>query len=689
MATTKKKDTSARNAKKWGWRSRLVALFVSPIIVFGGLESVLRLSGYGYDPSFLVQDAEDPSMLRDNREFFWSFFPKALARSAQPIRIAKQKPDGTYRIVVLGGSAVMGDPEPAYGPPRLLAVLLEQRFPNKRFEVINAAVTAINSHVVFPIMRDCMRLDPDAMIVYMGNNEVHGPFGSGTVFGDQAPPMWSIRFGLGLKKTKIGQLLVSLTSGGNSDVPKNWGGLEMFTEQRVPWGDPKLERVYNHFERNLRDMIKMAKAHDVPMLVSTAAVNLKDSSPFLSEGESASANHAESQFQLAKGSPDNAREAFERARDLDALRFRADSRLNEILSQFSLDAEVEFAKASPSGIPGEELFWEHVHFNLEGSYLLARVFGDGLVDALELDDSSAWPSMETCLKQLGVTSFHHHAMVLQMRERLGTPPFSNQSCHASRDKRLQALEEMLAGQMETLTAQTMVAETRALIEKSPEDWVLRAQYASFLAVGGQSDAAIMEWKHITEQLPHYPKGFVQLGGLLQRAGKWKEVEPILRQALELQSNNVRAIHDLAVCLSNQEAYDEAYEHFANAVRIMPNYPEAHVDWGLVLASQGQALEAVERFREALSHAPDHLGAHYHLGRHFARSSELGLAEKHHLEVVRLAPDDVAARMDLAFLYLKQNKVAQGVEQLQHAVALDPNNEKARAYLEKAMSLPQN
>ena len=39
------------------------------------------------------------------------------------------KKDHTIRIFVLGESAAMGDPEPAFGMPEILRVLLESRYP--------------------------------------------------------------------------------------------------------------------------------------------------------------------------------------------------------------------------------------------------------------------------------------------------------------------------------------------------------------------------------------------------------------------------------------------------------------------------------------------------------------------------------------------------------------------------------
>ena len=46
-------------------------------------------------------------------------------------------------------------------------------------------MTAINSHAILPIARECARRDGDLWIIYMGNNEMVGPFGAGTVFGSR------------------------------------------------------------------------------------------------------------------------------------------------------------------------------------------------------------------------------------------------------------------------------------------------------------------------------------------------------------------------------------------------------------------------------------------------------------------------------------------------------------------------
>jgi hypothetical protein len=148
------------------WAFRLIAVVGLPLVLFLALELLLRLAGFGYPTSFLLRDKiGDQDVLVSNRQFGWRFFGPQQARAPQTIAIPRSKPPGTIRIFVFGESAAFGDPQPDFGLPRMLHALLSGRYPQTQFEVINAAMTAINSHVVLPIARDCARADGDVWVV--------------------------------------------------------------------------------------------------------------------------------------------------------------------------------------------------------------------------------------------------------------------------------------------------------------------------------------------------------------------------------------------------------------------------------------------------------------------------------------------------------------------------------------------
>ena len=181
------------------------------LLLAGGLELALRLCGYGYPTSFFLKTKiEGRDYYVSNDRFGYRFFPPALARTPLPMRMEVNKPANTYRVFVFGESAAMGDPDPTFGAARYLQVLLRERFPGTHFEVVCVAMTAINSHAILPIARECARRDGDLWIIYMGNNEMVGPFGAATVFGSRVAGINLIRASLALKSTKFGQLLNSL-----------------------------------------------------------------------------------------------------------------------------------------------------------------------------------------------------------------------------------------------------------------------------------------------------------------------------------------------------------------------------------------------------------------------------------------------------------------------------------------------
>ena len=193
-----------------------------------------------------------------------------------------EKPAETCRIFLFGESAAMGDPAPAFGFARASSrCLLRAQYPGKHFQVVNVAVTAINSHVIRQIARDCAPLQGDVWVLYIGNNEVVGPFGAGTIFGSQTPPRAAVRGQIALKATRLGQGLDALKwrLTRSSATPAVWEGMEMFLKQQIRQDDSRMARVYDHFRKNLEDIVRLGLEAGGRLLVSTVVGNLKDCPP--------------------------------------------------------------------------------------------------------------------------------------------------------------------------------------------------------------------------------------------------------------------------------------------------------------------------------------------------------------------------------------------------------------------------
>jgi lysophospholipase L1-like esterase len=105
--------------------------------------------------------------------------------------LAWAKPAGTFRVLVLGDSIVMGSGLSVQDTlPALLQQELADRFPGPRFEVINAGVSGYGLPEEYTVMKeDGLRLDPDLVVLGFCLNDVPG-----TVFADHINPRRDLSF---------------------------------------------------------------------------------------------------------------------------------------------------------------------------------------------------------------------------------------------------------------------------------------------------------------------------------------------------------------------------------------------------------------------------------------------------------------------------------------------------------------
>lgn len=526
------KANDATTSERPRWRTWLLvgaSAIVVPALILILIEVTLRLCGVGTDTSVTrpCTDHGQPAFC-DNQSFSAAFFPPGMLRTPRPYAIPATKAPGTFRIFVLGESAAWGEPDPTFGFARYLEVMLRTSFPSVKFEVINTGTTAINSHVMRPITKDLAQHQPDLFLIYAGGNEVVGPYGPGTVLTPAALSLPNIRTKIFFNSTRIGQLVAKLSSSGQK--PAEWRGMEMFMDQQVRADAPQLQSAYGNFASNLRDMIAVARKAGAQVLLSTIATNVKDCAPFASlhrEGirqeelqqwntlvqkgeasEKAGApaealkaylaaaeidpRYAELQFRIARcfwaiGDFDHARERYLLAQELDTLRFRADKGVNDTIRSVAtragqgvelVDTNAIFAQESEHGVPGSGLFYEHVHMNPTGNYLIARSLFARIAGILPISSQTARlevPTQEQCERLLGLTAYDRSRIVNIELRKMQHPPFTNQLNH---DDEVSALQE----ELEHLNIEygETIAEYQWAISQNPDDRLLHLNYGFFL-----------------------------------------------------------------------------------------------------------------------------------------------------------------------------------------------------------------
>ena len=724
----------------------MAALLLVPALL-GGLELGLRLSGYGYSPDFFRKiEIGGKAAFVENDKFGWRFFPPALARSPAPVVMSAAKGTNTYRIFLFGESAAMGDPDPAYGAGRYLEALLNERFPGRRFEVICVAMTAINSHAILPIARECAAHEGDLWIIYMGNNEMAGPFGAASVFGPKTPPVGFVRLNLALKRTRVGQLLAawSLKLHGKSEGRSEWEGMKMFTETRVPPDDPHRESVYRNFQRNLDDILRVGAGCGAKVVLSTVGVNLKDCPPFASVSSTnipnpaareeykklcadgllaetqgvfdlaansytsaakLSPQSAELQFRLANcflGLTNSASAAphFDRARDLDEIPLRTDSRLNQIITQAAgrragrglllCDAAATLATNSPAGVPGAESFYEHVHLNFDGNYLLARAWAEKVGQFLPADltnqAATDWASQETCERVLGLTDWNRYDVLQKALGRVLEAPFTNQINSAAR---LSQMSRQLAEIKERLHPRAIMDARftcEEAVKQRPDDHWLRQKFAEFLEDVGDVPQAIKEWEKVRDLLPHHHLAYFQAGRLLAAQGRWADAQALLTRAVTLRPDLSEGWFELGKIHAAEGKLSEALDEFGRALALVPENFHIYYQMGKALSKAGRSSAAIDSFRQAVQLGPkNYWEAHNALGEELAFAGKDAEARAEFETVINLKPGFAMAHLNLGVAMVKQGQLETAAEQFAETLRLDPKNKLAQDALAKIVA----
>jgi tetratricopeptide (TPR) repeat protein len=634
-------------------------------------ELLLRMIGYGVPMDFVLRrELNGESRYLSNPRFTWLFFDPVVARVPPPFSLAVRKTPGTVRVFVFGSSAAQGDPEPGFGIARVLEVLLRDQFPGVELEVVNAAATAVNSHYVYAAARGALPLEPDVFVVYAGNNEVVGPFGAGTVLTAAAPPLPLVRVAVTMQGTRLGQLVgrIARAAGrgvGRGLAPGAWHGMEMFLQQQVRRTDPALERAYRNYERNLSDVCRMARGARVPVVLSTVAVNLRSCGPFASlhgptlsaadragweplvaearrlEGERRWAEaaqtlakavaidpeHAEAFYRLGRNEAQLGRDADARAhlalgRDLDTLRFRADTRTNAIVREVArreagvrlVDAEEALARLSPHGVEGDESFLDHVHLTFHGNYLLGVALLEEVREALPASvrrQASGRPLLaeEEAARRLVYTELDRYRIAETMRQRLRDAPFTNQSDHAEHVSRYADELASLRARGEAGGVDTAVKEYEQALTGVRPHWSVRERYAVIQKRLGNAAAAAAQLQILTQELPQYPAFHLQLARALRDAGRFAEARAALQRVVDYQPDAPVTLVEVARLELMQGRVAEATQAARRAVSLDPRDANALNVLAASLCPRRQCApkertEAIDLLNRALQIAPE-------------------------------------------------------------------------------------
>jgi len=487
-------------------RRRIVVigvLLALPFLLLGAIEGGLRLAGFGgYPPTFVeVGTLDDGSMLvmsdpAGPASYFFSGRSQGLA--LDPVAFRVPKPESTFRIVWVGGSAAKGIPQPR--PLRasaFLEAMLGDLCPDRDVEVINLGVPGIAAYPVLGVLTDALRYEPDLVVVYSGNNEYYGAFGVASLHtaGRSPSVIRATRF---IRSTAIAQALDSVLSGRVVKRPESLMEA-MVGQASIAPDDPMRTAAARNLETFIAGMINRCRAHGVPVIVCTLPANESGMAPLgkddlstltaqqqqrvadlLAEGKDlladdparaeaafreilgidpdhALAHHLLGRALRAQERYDEAGAEFRLAVDLDPMPWRSPTSSSEAVRRAAethgavlADLDRAFHESGEHGLVGWNLVEDHVHPSLRGQELAARTVLRAMTRlddpiAPDPDAVAALPGWEIYADRLGRNPYDRYGVACSM-QRLGTVSFFARNNPDMSAKALEVRREIEFGQ---------------------------------------------------------------------------------------------------------------------------------------------------------------------------------------------------------------------------------------------------
>lgn len=451
VETSQSEKRSSKSRRRW-FR---IAAILFPLFVLLLIEFGLRLSGVeATTPLFVYHSSATTLPWQVNTAAETPYFSKHGLAGPEDRRFELPAQKNTFRIVVLGASTVQGFPyESAIAFPRqlefLLNVQLDAAGDERRVEVLNLGVTAINSFSLVDMAERCLQCEPDLVVIYAGHNEFYGPGGAASTASHLPQSLYPL--GLFARRTAMFKAWSAWKS--SRSKPDIDSPIDSLPETlQIPFEGPLFQSAEQHYEANLQRIVDVFECADVPLTLCTVIGNLKDHSPtsyLLPEDEEtvdpgwrtlfdqgrAAASAGEYDIALQKlkaagelydrssllfyrmgkclfhlGRMQESVAAYSRARDLDGSRFRAPSSFAKIVTRIAAASSnttvvdlVQQLRQKPDPLPGQKFFLEHVHPNLEGHRFIASSIGETVLKQ-HLKVTADWqvPSVETWEQSLGI-----------------------------------------------------------------------------------------------------------------------------------------------------------------------------------------------------------------------------------------------------------------------------------------------
>lgn len=598
-------------------------------------------------------------------------------------RFPADKPANGYRVFCLGGSTTYGHPyddKTSFGG--WLRELLPEADPSKQWEIINCGGISYASYRVANLMKELLEYEPDLFIIYTGHNE----FLEARTYGQLLEtPSLVLRAGGLASRTRtfaaVSRLMKAVGVTNSAQAKPNTSGELLPSEVNTLLDsavglevyhrdDQHRQHVFEHFRLNLRRMVEMARQRGAKVILVSPAANIGQCSPFKSEhksdligpallewnrlyaqadqlysqqdyaaalapinraveldGRHAATLYLRGRILLALGEAKRARRDFEKARDEDVCTLRAPAEVIEAVRETAADLQVPLVdfvdwveKNSADGVAGDALFLDHVHGTIEAYRELAALLASKILELGDLENARPLTA------------------------------------------------EMIAAATDRVMSRIDAAEHGAALRNISKvySWAGKKEDADRIALRAM------------ELIPDDAETVYQAANANVRLGNVDEGIRLYERVAELNPSYAASVHaSLGFAYGVKGDEQKCMEHYQQALKLNPNYPDIHYNLGTILERRQKYVEAEAHYKQAIAGNAHHYQAQYRLGLVYSLQQNWVAAREQFLEAARLNPTALEPHIGLGqVLAILGDKAAARV-QFQWVLEREPNNSDAQ------------
>jgi lysophospholipase L1-like esterase len=361
----------------------------------------------------------------------------------------RDKPEGQFRVFVIGGSSSQGVPySTSYAFSHWLERRLDASLPDVEPKVVNAGMSGYASRRIVPIVEEITKYNPDLLLVYMGHNEwAENMYYEHLLKLD--PRLFRIlEWAYGTRIYALASRVLDLKmfqKAPQLDVEIDDNAIQMFGvfKQRASGQNYPTERELAFrdllYEHNLRSIARTMKSEGVNVIFMTLSQNFSDWPPpaslhrpdiseqdlllwqerfqagtRMAETDCVSAlqayqealdiddQFADLHFQIANcyrelGRNREALTHYRLASDLDRVPHGANTRFNDLIRRVAkeedvilVDTDGALIEESGDGLVGYDLFTDFAHPNVRAHQTIAATLSEAMRNADIPLESESW-----------------------------------------------------------------------------------------------------------------------------------------------------------------------------------------------------------------------------------------------------------------------------------------------------------